>query len=78
MFYLYYVTYLLGMAVRSCNSSGQWETPEVSNCTSYAYVVLMTLMEQVLMFIWHTKLIKNLADMCNCVREKLLKKYSQN
>ena len=36
-----------GKAVRSCGSDGQWTTPVVENCTSYAYRTLMSLMEEV-------------------------------
>ena len=37
----------IGTAVRLCNINGKWETPVVTNCSSYEYRTLMVLMAQV-------------------------------
>ena len=38
--------------MRLCSSNGEWVAPNVSRCTSYAYGVLMALMEQVYLNNW--------------------------
>ena len=39
--------FCIGTAVRLCGSDGQWGAPVLTNCSSYEYRTLMTLMAQV-------------------------------